>query len=80
VLSDWLDWRKSSSCTQGDCVEVAWRKSSSCIQGGCVEVSQPVTDTILVRDSKNPDGAFLTFTADEWRAFLDGARAGEFDA
>ena len=34
---------------------------------------------VLVRDSKNPDGPVLTFTPDEWQAFLTGAQAGEFD-
>jgi hypothetical protein len=32
-----------------------------------------------VRDSKDPDGPSLAFTADAWRAFLAGLRAGEFD-
>jgi hypothetical protein len=26
---------------------------------------------VAVRDSKNPDGPILTFTRDEWRAFLN---------
>jgi hypothetical protein len=34
---------------------------------------------IAVRDSKDPEGAILTYTAAEWRAFLDGAKKGEFD-
>jgi hypothetical protein len=32
-----------------------------------------------VRDSKNPTGAALMFTATEWSAFTTGVRAGEFD-
>jgi hypothetical protein len=32
-----------------------------------------------VRDSKNPTGAALMFTATEWAAFIAGVRAGEFD-
>jgi hypothetical protein len=31
-----------------------------------------------VRHSKNPDGPKLIFTADEWAAFLQGVRNGEF--
>ncbi len=33
---------------------------------------------VAIRDSKDPDGPALVFTADEWRAFVSGARAGEF--
>lgn len=57
-----------------------WRKSSySNNQGGeCVEVA--ITGgRILVRDSKDPDGAKLAFTTSEWAAFLAGVHAGEFD-
>jgi Domain of unknown function (DUF397) len=35
---------------------------------------------IGVRDSKNPGGPVLRFTPDEWRAFIGGARNGEFDS
>jgi hypothetical protein len=37
-----------------------------------------VGDQYLVRDSKNPDQAALSFTADEWTAFVAGVEAGEF--
>jgi hypothetical protein len=33
----------------------------------------------MVRDSKDRDGAILTFTASEWKAFIAGARSGEFE-
>jgi hypothetical protein len=36
-------------------------------------------DVFAVRDSKEPTGPILTFAAREWRAFVDGVRAGEFD-
>jgi hypothetical protein len=35
---------------------------------------------IGVRDSKDSDGPVLCFTTDEWRAFIGGARNGEFDS
>jgi Domain of unknown function (DUF397) len=44
----------------------------------CVEVAF-VGDAIAVRDSKNPDGPTLIFTAAEWDAFVGGAKDGEFD-
>jgi hypothetical protein len=56
-----------------------WRKSSrSGSNGQCTEVMDTGTD-VLVRDSKNPTGPVLAFTRDEWGAFLDGVRAGEFN-
>ena len=58
-------------------VEPQWLKSSRCGTNACVEVAK-VADQFLVRDSKNPGAPALTFTQDEWTAFLDGAAAGEF--
>ncbi|MER5970985.1 DUF397 domain-containing protein [Streptomyces sp. NPDC002055] len=57
-----------------------WRKSS--FSGGnneCVEVAIGVQGTVPVRDSKNPDGAVLTFTEAAWKAFVTGVSAGEFE-
>jgi hypothetical protein len=34
---------------------------------------------VAVRDSKDPDGPKLAFTADEWAAFTAGVKDGEFD-
>lgn len=57
-----------------------WRKStrSGPWTDNCVEVAF-VDEAIAVRDSKNPTGPVLIFTAGEWDAFVDGAKDGEFD-
>ncbi len=56
-----------------------WRKSTrSGDNGACVEVAE-MHDEIKVRDSKDPDGPKLTFTRDEWRAFVTSAKDGDFD-
>jgi hypothetical protein len=57
-----------------------WRKStrSGPFTDNCVEVAF-IGEAIAVRDSKNPTGAVLLFTAAEWDAFVDGAKDGEFD-
>ncbi|MFI5934906.1 DUF397 domain-containing protein [Actinoplanes sp. NPDC051494] len=55
----------------------AWRKSSYCSNGTCVEVAQ-VADGFLIRDSKNPEQAPLSFTTDEWIAFSRGMAEGQF--
>jgi predicted secreted Zn-dependent protease len=58
---------------------VTWHKSSYSNGGGaCVEVADLGT-TRAVRDSKNPTGPALQFTAAEWSAFTTGVRVGEFD-
>jgi hypothetical protein len=34
---------------------------------------------VQVSDTKTPGGVRLRFTADEWRSFVSGVKAGEFD-
>jgi hypothetical protein len=59
---------------------VTWKKSTrSNGSGDCVEVAELPDGQRLVRDSKNPNGGLLTFTTSEWRAFIEGAKDGEFD-
>ncbi len=60
--------------------EPCWIKSSlSFANGDCVEVASLPDGQIGVRDSKDASGPILRFTSAEWRAFLGGARNGEFD-
>jgi hypothetical protein len=48
----------------------AWRTSSYSGSGGgqCTEVAA-TQSAVLVRDSKDPEGARLAFSAEAWRAF-----------
>jgi hypothetical protein len=64
-----------------DLTGAQWRKSSwSGNNGGnCVEVARNLQGVVAVRDSKDPQGPKLVFTAAEWEGFAAGARAGEFD-
>jgi hypothetical protein len=39
----------------------------------------PGSDVVLVRDSKDPAGAVLTFNGTEWDLFVAAVKAGEFD-
>ncbi|MGH3773468.1 MAG: DUF397 domain-containing protein [Pseudonocardiaceae bacterium] len=57
-----------------------WRTSSysNGYGGDCVEVADLPDGVHGVRDSKNPTGPALTFTAAQWAAFRAGVRAGEF--
>jgi hypothetical protein len=59
--------------------DLEWRKSSdSATSSECVQVALDGTDR-LVRDSKDPNGPLLRFTSAEWKAWLVGVKAGEFD-
>lgn len=57
-----------------------WRKASaSNPTGNCVELAKLSNGEIAVRNSRFPDGSVVVYTRAEIAAFLDGARAGEFD-
>lgn len=58
---------------------LTWRKSTRSVLDNCVEVAS-TGDVVAVRDSKNPAGPALVYTHDEWTAFIDGVKDGEFDA
>ncbi|WP_049655479.1 DUF397 domain-containing protein [Kitasatospora sp. MY 5-36] len=66
----------------GDRVQRAvWRKSTySNGQGDCIEVADGVAGVVPVRDSKDPHGLALAFTAEAWRSFVAGVQAGDFSA
>lgn len=56
-----------------------WVKSKQCDAGSCVEVQHDVPGAVVnVRNSTDPD-TVSTFTETEWRAFISGVCAGEFD-
>jgi hypothetical protein len=55
-----------------------WRKSKRSSSGNCVEVRTD-PQAISVRDSKNPDGAVLSFSRAAFSDFLTGIRSSEFD-
>ncbi|MDQ2880464.1 MAG: DUF397 domain-containing protein [Actinomycetota bacterium] len=64
-----------------DTDRITWHKSSysNGNGGACVEVADLTSGHRGVRDSKDPTGPALTFTANAWIAFTAGVRAGEFD-
>ncbi|MFC5661937.1 DUF397 domain-containing protein [Kitasatospora misakiensis] len=56
----------------------AWRKSSySNGQGDCIEIAGGFSDVVPVRDSKDPHGPTLTFTAIAWQSFITAIHTGE---
>jgi hypothetical protein len=69
-----------------DLSRATWRKSSysNGAGGSCVEIAvlTPTADdnhAIAVRDSKDPHGPALTFTARRWRDFTAAIKAHELD-
>jgi hypothetical protein len=70
-----------------DLSRVAWRKSSysNGMGGSCVEIAllngvPGTAHDIAVRDSKDPNGPALTFTARQWREFTAAIKTHEFSA
>ncbi|MFJ8433978.1 DUF397 domain-containing protein [Kitasatospora sp. NPDC094019] len=62
--------------------EPKWFKSTYSSNGGnCVEVAANLATSagiVPIRDSKDPEGPSLTFSAAEFSAFLNAVRNGEF--
>ncbi|WP_084402266.1 DUF397 domain-containing protein [Lentzea albidocapillata] len=56
--------------------EKTWRKSSyTAPDNNCVELTVSETET-FVRDSKDPGGGALTFSARTWMTFLAKTKSG----
>jgi hypothetical protein len=70
-----------SAGTKGlDLTGAVWRKSTQGLPGmpNSVEVAS-VGGMIVVRNADDPDGPKLVFNSNEWDAFVEGAKEGEFD-
>ncbi|MCQ8831721.1 DUF397 domain-containing protein [Streptomyces malaysiensis] len=65
-----------------DLSAAVWRKSSYSNGGdaNCIEVADGYPDIIPVRDSKDPNGPALVFSADKWSSFISAVQRGEFPA
>lgn len=58
---------------------IEYRVSSFCSMGNCVEVGRTPEGSVAVRDRKDPERGPLVFTPEEWADFVAGVKAGEFD-
>jgi hypothetical protein len=77
-----MAWDKSSHSTaNGHCVEAAWAKSSYSPMDNCVETAHGECELVHVRDSKDVDaegnhiGSVLSFSREDWTAFLATIKA-----
>jgi Domain of unknown function (DUF397) len=66
--------------SEAERASLTWVKAqASSYQGACVELAA-ASGNIAMRDSKDPNGPILVYNATEFKAFIDGARNGEFDS
>ena len=70
----------SNGMPAADLEAVRWVKSrrSGPTGGNCVEVAFLSQGQVAVRDSRDPNGPALVFSAPEWDAFIGGAKEGDF--
>jgi hypothetical protein len=67
-----------SAVSDAERAGLVWQKASaSTSYGQCVELAV-AAGGVAMRDSKDPDGPILLYTRAEFKAFLDGARNGDF--
>ena len=57
--------------------QAVWRRARGCANTECVEVAA-LGGEVAMRSSQSPDVA-VTYTDAEWRVFLRGVKAGDFD-
>jgi len=68
--SETVRWRQALA-------RAVWRKPRTCSSGECVEVAS-VDGKLGLRSSQEPQLTLL-FTDAEWREFVHGVKAGDFD-
>jgi Domain of unknown function (DUF397) len=58
--------------------DIPGRTAAKSSGGSCVQVARR-DGVIVITHSKHPDDPVLSYTLQEFDAFLDGAKKGEFD-
>ncbi len=58
--------------------ELDWRVSRTCESGACVRIARR-DESVLIGNTRNPEGPFSEFTVEEWRNFLAAVKLGDFD-
>ena len=58
--------------------DLTWRKARACESGACVMVARR-GESVLLKNSTDPEGPVNVFTREEWSVFIDGIKLGDFD-
>lgn len=58
--------------------EPTWHVARRCDAGACVEIGT-LGESVLVRNSVDPDGECVTLSRGEWQVFVAGVKDGDFD-
>ena len=61
-------------------LDVNWRKSSRCAHGDCIEVASLKTRVAVRDSKNNASGPNLVFAPVEWRSFIKGIKDGHAEA
>lgn len=56
-----------------------YRRSTFCTSGGCVEVAVLADGRVAVRDSTEPERPPQVYSVAEWQHFVAGVKDGQFD-
>lgn len=79
-MSDGSPGEKARLKDRLDLSDARWRRP---VTGGALEIAfVPHTDGqtyVVMRPADRPEGTTLIFTPSEWKAFVAGAKDGEFD-
>ncbi|GAA3121135.1 DUF397 domain-containing protein [Streptosporangium carneum] len=65
-----------TSSKPADFSTLEWRVSSRCNNGSCVEIARLPGGGVGMRDSKDKSGPVLEFTVAEFRDFIHGIKDG----
>ncbi|GII04133.1 DUF397 domain-containing protein [Planobispora takensis] len=64
------------SAEYSDQPEIEWRISSKCNGGQCIEVAKLPGGLVGMRDNKEPNGPVLQFTREQWQDFINDVKQG----